>query len=76
MDRRRIEAAEAAFLDAYRAVRPLADEDLAWITVFEVIRGLALIGWKGQRPEVHWPDTRFAALVEATFVGLDRLVLP
>ena len=68
--------AETAFLDAYRAMRPLADEDLAWITVFEVIRGLALIGWKGQRPEVHWPAARFDALVESTFTGLDRLALP
>ena len=57
-------------------MRPLGDEDLAWITVFEVIRGLALIGWKGQRPEVHWPAARFDALVESTFTGLDRLALP
>ncbi len=50
---------ERAFVDAYRSVRPLADDDLALVPMFELVRGMALIGWKGQRPEVRWPDGRF-----------------
>lgn len=47
------------FLDAYRLVRHISDDDLALVPTFELIRGLAIIGWKAQRPEVQWPDGLF-----------------
>ncbi len=46
----------ATFRDAciagYRAVRPIAGADLALLDMFLLIRGLAIIGWFHQRPEV------------------------
>jgi Ser/Thr protein kinase RdoA (MazF antagonist) len=56
------EMARRSFLDAYRAIRPITDDDLALVPMFELIRGMALIGWKAQRPEVQWPEGRFDAL--------------
>lgn len=56
------EVAQQSFLGAYRAVRPITDDDLALVPMFELIRGMALIGWKAQRPEVQWPQGRFDAL--------------
>ena len=53
---------ERSFIDAYRDGRDIADEDLALVPMFELIRGMALIGWKAQRPEVRWPAGRFDAL--------------
>ena len=50
---------EQAFLDAYRSIRPMTDTDLGLLPMFELIRGMALIGWKHQRPEVKWPTRRF-----------------
>lgn len=63
------DAARSAFFAAYRAVRPISDDDLAWVPFFETVRLMALIGWKDQRPEVVWPAERFVALVEE---ALDR----
>jgi Ser/Thr protein kinase RdoA (MazF antagonist) len=50
---------ERAFLDSYRARRAITDEALALVPMFQLIRGMALIGWKHLRPEVEWPDGRF-----------------
>jgi Ser/Thr protein kinase RdoA (MazF antagonist) len=48
-------AIERAFLDGYRTTRPLPDDDLAWIPMFRLIRGMAAIGWFHQRPELKPP---------------------
>ena len=69
------DAAEQAFLEAYRRVRPIADDDLAWIPFFEAVRLMALIGWKGQRPEVRWPASRFDDLVESALAAATSLDL-
>ena len=62
--------ARAAFFEAYRASRAISDAELAWVPFFEMVRLMALIGWKAQRPEVSWPDGRFNELVEQ---ALDRI---
>jgi Ser/Thr protein kinase RdoA (MazF antagonist) len=45
-----------AFRDAcitgYRSVRPVAEQDLALLPMFLLIRGMAQIGWYHQRPEL------------------------
>jgi Ser/Thr protein kinase RdoA (MazF antagonist) len=41
-----------AFVRGYRAVRPLGDDALALLPMFLLVRGLAQIGWLGQRPEI------------------------
>jgi Ser/Thr protein kinase RdoA (MazF antagonist) len=46
-------AIERAFLDGYRATRPVADEALALIPMFRLIRWMASIGWFHQRPELE-----------------------
>ena len=56
------DAYENSFIEAYRSVRDITDEDLALVPMFELIRRMALIGWKAQRPEVTWPDGRFDAI--------------
>jgi Ser/Thr protein kinase RdoA (MazF antagonist) len=50
-------AIDRAFLDGYRANRPLSDEALALIPMFQLIRGMAAIGWLHQRPELKPPAT-------------------
>lgn len=69
------DAAEEAFVEAYRRVRPLAHDDLAWIPFFEAVRLMALVGWKGQRPEVQWSAGRFEGLVEAALAATVALGL-
>lgn len=56
------EVAEAALFDGYRAAREISVDDLALVPMFELIRGMALIGWKNQRPEVDWTSDRFEDL--------------
>jgi Ser/Thr protein kinase RdoA (MazF antagonist) len=41
----------SALLDGYRQVRPLPRQDRDMLPVFELIRGMAVIGWFLQRPE-------------------------
>ena len=48
-------AIDRAFLDGYRAVRPLPDAALAAIRTFRLIRWMASIGWFHQRPELKRP---------------------
>lgn len=55
-------AAEAAFLDGYRSVRAIGDDDLALLPMFRLIQGMALLGWIGERPEVDWPAGRLDLL--------------
>ncbi len=44
---------ERAFVRGYRTARELSDEALAWVPMFLLIRGLAIIGWIHQRPELE-----------------------
>jgi Ser/Thr protein kinase RdoA (MazF antagonist) len=44
---------ERAFLDGYRATRPVPDEALALIPTFRLIRWMASIGWFHGRPELE-----------------------
>ncbi|WP_428668309.1 phosphotransferase enzyme family protein [Reyranella sp.] len=46
---------ERAFLDGYRAVRPLPDDAPTSIPMFRLIRWMASIGWFHQRPELKRP---------------------
>lgn len=48
-------AIDRAFLRGYRANRQVADEALAAVPLFRLIRGLAGIGWLHQRPELKTP---------------------
>ena len=48
-------AIDRAFLDGYRAVRPLPDSALPAIQRFRLIRWMASIGWFHQRPELKRP---------------------
>lgn len=43
---------QSAFLDGYRACRPLANPDIDLLPGFELVRGLAIIGWFYERPEL------------------------
>lgn len=66
-------AARAAFFEAYRATRPITDDELAWVPFFETVRLMALIGWKDQRPDVAWPAGRFNDLVEQALARVGDL---
>ena len=66
--------AAAAFLTGYRAARSISDNDVALVPLFELIRGMALIGWKAQRPEVEWPSNRFDWLLRDVLNGCQRLL--
>lgn len=57
----------AALLAGYRALRPFDARDEALLDDFLVVRGLALIGWYLQRPEVEAAEPElFAAIRERT----------
>ena len=43
---------ERAFIRGYRGTRAIADEALALVRMFLLIRGMAIIGWIHQRPEL------------------------
>ena len=45
-------AIDRAFLEGYRAVRPLPDQALETIRTFRLIRWMASIGWFHERPEL------------------------
>ena len=69
-----LDAIQAAFVRGYRARRPLSEATIALIPMFLLIRGLAQIGWLGQRPEIDasgfiganrdWVVARCKAFVE------------
>jgi Ser/Thr protein kinase RdoA (MazF antagonist) len=46
---------ERAFLDGYRAIRPVPDEALRLLPTFRLIRWMATIGWFHERPELKRP---------------------
>jgi len=52
MDKPYYDAIEAAFVRGYRVVRDISGAALALVPMFDVIRGLATIGWIMQRPEL------------------------
>lgn len=66
------DAGQQAFLDSYRATRPLSDADLRLIDMFEIIRGMALLGWKHARPELKWADGILEGLVAQTLDAYAR----
>ena len=68
------ETAATEFLNGYRDVRAISDDDLALVPLFELIRGMAIIGWKAQRPEVEWPDGQFKQLLSGVLGGCRRLL--
>jgi Ser/Thr protein kinase RdoA (MazF antagonist) len=48
-------AIHAACVEGYRNVRPVAEEDLAMLPLFLLVRGMAEIGWFADRPENATP---------------------
>ena len=67
-------AARQAFLHSYRAVRPISDDDLALVPMFELIRGMAILGWRAARPEVPWPDGQLEMFRRGVIAGCERLL--
>ncbi len=67
---------QAAVIRGYRSRRTLADEDLALLPLFLLMRNLMVIGWVEQRPELGSPFRRFRdgvkaqALVQIEALGL------
>jgi Ser/Thr protein kinase RdoA (MazF antagonist) len=49
-------AVRDALFRGYRSVRALSQEDEATLPMFLLIRGMAQIGWLGQRPELTGPE--------------------
>lgn len=45
------ESLQSAFLDGYRQHRELSDRELGLLPDFDLVRGMAIIGWYYQRPE-------------------------
>jgi Ser/Thr protein kinase RdoA (MazF antagonist) len=67
---------EASFLENYRAVRAITDEDLALVPMFRLVRSMALIGWKAERPEVEWPAGRFDRIKASALAMCDGFEAP
>ncbi len=67
-------AARRAFLHSYRSVRPISDDDLALVPMFELIRGMAILGWRADRPEVRWPDGQIEMFRSGVVAGCERLL--
>lgn len=60
------DALRAALLEGYREHRPLAERDVDMLSVFLLIRGMAIIGWFHQRPE-HAGSSFFAEVMEQNY---------
>jgi len=58
----------AALLEGYREHRPLAQADVDMLSVFLLVRGMAIIGWFHQRPE-HAGSDYFAQVKNIVFEG-------
>ena len=67
-------AARQAFLHSYRAVRPISNDDLALVPMFELIRGMAILGWRAERPEVPWPEGQLEMFRSGVVAGCERLL--
>ncbi len=63
-----------ATLVGYRTEHHLSDKEAAEIPRFELLRSLALIGWKADRPEVAWPDGMFDRLLSHVLDTCARLL--
>ena len=61
-------ALRAALLEGYREHRPLAERDVDLLSVFLLIRGMAIIGWFHQRAE-HAGSDYFAEVKKIVFEG-------
>lgn len=57
-----------AMLEGYREHRSLAEQDVEMLSVFLLIRGMAIIGWFHQRPE-HAGSDYFAEIKKIVFEG-------
>lgn len=66
-----LEAAQRAYVQGYRSVRPISDQTLSLLPMFRLVRGLAQIGWYHQRPELD----RVAKFVETKAVVLDQCLM-
>jgi Ser/Thr protein kinase RdoA (MazF antagonist) len=51
-DSPRFDALQRALVRGYRTVRDLGDDTVAMIPMFLLVRGMAVIGWLHQRPEI------------------------
>lgn len=60
-DRPDFAAIEAAFFRGYRSRRPISEAERALVPMFLLVRGMAVIGWLHQRPEID-PGKRFDEL--------------
>lgn len=69
-------AMQEALIRGYRSRREIAEEDLAMLPLFLLMRNLMVIGWIEQRPELGAPSRRFrdmakqSALVRIEALGL------
>ena len=68
-------AVEAAFLEGYRSLRPFAEADRAMLPMFLLVRGLAILGWLLQRPELGRADAA-ASLKQSLCEWCERFVPP
>ena len=59
-------AMQRGLVRGYRSRRELADEDLALLPIFLLMRNLMVIGWVEQRPELGAPVRRFRDSVKAS----------
>jgi len=62
------DALRSALLEGYCELRPLAEQDIDLLSVFLLIRGMAIIGWFHQRPE-HAGSDYFAEVKKIVFEG-------
>jgi Ser/Thr protein kinase RdoA (MazF antagonist) len=66
-------AFEDACISGYRSVRAVAEQDLALLPLFLLIRGMAQIGWYHQRPELP-PSANLRRLKDHVCTTAARLV--
>lgn len=71
----RYDAIGQALVAGYRAVRPLSDAALALLPVFVLIRGLALLGWIHDRPELKY-EYRLPGLIARVCGQIEGLFPP
>jgi len=72
MDRPDFSTLQAAMIAGYRTQRALSNETVSLLPLFLLIRGLSLIGWTHERPELNRSE-RIPMLVANTLEQADKL---
>ena len=67
-----VPALKASWIGAYKAVRPLSDEDVAMLDAMVMLRRMALLAWIGSHAETNLAQTHMKGFADGTAALAER----